>query len=111
MKNRLIYWFVTAAVCTCLATAQNSQVHSSAAKTSPDPLKSATKPLTQKSATTPHRSSSSVPAPKPAGTSKPSTTGNTSSELTRLERQNVTAKGSKTASTSAPRPPLWIEAG
>lgn len=89
MKNRVAFWLAIGAVCTCLATAQNSQVHSSAAKSTPDPLKSATKPLTPKSGTTPHHSSPSVP------TSKPASTGNTNAELTRLERQKVTTKGPK----------------
>ena len=45
MKCKVVCWFAVAAAWTCLATAQSSQSHLSSAPP-PDPLKTATKPLT-----------------------------------------------------------------
>jgi hypothetical protein len=99
MKYKVACWFAIAAVCACLATAQNSKVQSSTSRPAPDPLQSVTKPLTEKSATPPHHTSSALPPPRPASSAK------TSDELTRLERQNVAAKGPKSGSASAPKAP------
>jgi hypothetical protein len=69
----------------CLATAQNSQVRSSPAKSAPDPLQNAIKPLTPKSAMPVQRKPSvAVPNASPDG-------GKTNAELSHLERQNIKA--------------------
>lgn len=96
IKNRLLGSFLIAAACTCLAMAQNSEIHSSPAR-SADPLQVATQPLIRKSAPTVPHKSSVVPNQKPVDAWK------MDAELTRLERQNVTAKVSKNGSTSAPK--------
>jgi hypothetical protein len=89
MKYRLICLFVTIAAGICLAPAQNSKVRASSAKPGPDPLQAATKPLTPKSAMPSHRKSSvAVPSASTSGR-------NTTAELTRMERQNGKASGSK----------------
>ena len=85
MKHGIIYWFVTAVALVCLATAQTSQVRSSSAKPSPDPLQNATKPLTPKSAMPSHRKSSAA-VPKTSTSAR-----KTNKELTRLERQPIKA--------------------
>jgi hypothetical protein len=80
MKCRVASLFAVAAAWTCLATAQSSQSHLSSAP-QPDPLKTATKPLIEKSATSaPHKSSVAMP---------PVRTTNTNAELGRLERQKI----------------------
>jgi hypothetical protein len=67
--------------------AQNSQVRSSSARSSAD-LHAATQPLTPKSALPAKRkSSSAVPSASKRG-------GNTTAELTHLERQDIRARGS-----------------
>lgn len=99
MKYRVVCLFVAVAASIGLATAQNSQVHSSSAKSGPDPLQTATKPLTPKSAMSPqHKSSATVPSAP--------TTRKTNAELSRLERQNIKAGGSKKAAKapSVPKP-------
>jgi hypothetical protein len=102
MKYRVVCWFVAAAALICLATAQNSQVRASSAKAGPDPLQTATKPLTPKSAM-PAQRKSSVAEPIASTSSR-----NTTAELTHLERQNIKAGGSKSGagpakSASAPK--------
>jgi hypothetical protein len=90
MKFRIARLLVTLAAGVSLATAQNSQARSSPAKK--DPLQTATKPLTPKSAMpAQHKSTAAVPHTAKNG-------GNTTAELSRLERQN--AKGGKVKSTS-----------
>jgi hypothetical protein len=90
MKYRVVCLFITVAALVALATAQNTQARSSSAKSGPDPLQTATKPLTPKSAITPHRKSSvALPATNDR---------NTTAELTRMERQNVKAGDSKSVS-------------
>ena len=82
MKCKAACWFAVAAVWTCLATAQSSQSHLSSAQP-PDPLKTVTKPLTEKSATpAQHKSSVAMPQQR-AGKA------NTNAELSRLERQKI----------------------
>jgi hypothetical protein len=79
MKHRVICWCISAAALVGIATAQNSQVHSSSAK-SPDSLKGATQPLTPKSA---------MPSKRKAATAVPNTSTSarkTNAELSRLER-------------------------
>jgi hypothetical protein len=101
MKYRLVCWFVTVAALIGLAAAQTSPVHSSSAKSAPDPVKAATKPLTPKSAMPSNRKSSAV-VPNPS-----TSDGKTSAELNRLERQPIEAGGSKSATpakgASAPK--------
>ena len=94
MKCRIAFLFVTVAALICVASAQNSKVGSSA-KSGSDPLKTATQPLTPKSAMAPPRKSS-VAVPKAATSGR-----NTSAELTRLERQGVKAGGSKSSNKGA----------
>ena len=80
MKCKVACWFAVAAVWTCLATAQSSQSHLSSAQP-PDPLKTVTKPLTEKSATpAQHKSSAAMP---------PVRRTNTNAELSHLERQKI----------------------
>jgi hypothetical protein len=95
MKWRIAFLFVTVAALICLASAQNSKVGSSSAKSGADPLKDAVQPLTPKSAMAPSRKSS-VAVPKAATSGR-----NTSAELTRLERQSIKAGGSKSGNTGA----------
>jgi hypothetical protein len=97
MKYKFASCLAIAAVWTCLATAQTSQAHLSSTRPTPDPLKNATKPLTEKSANPPRHKSSVVPSPKSAGA------GKTSAELTGLERQKDAAKGPTNSATSSPR--------
>jgi hypothetical protein len=89
--------FATAAAWTCLAAAQSSPARLSTPPPA-DPLKTATKPLTPKSAAPVHHKSSVVLPQKPAGKE------NTNAELTRLERQKTVLSGSpKSGSPSAPK--------
>jgi hypothetical protein len=101
MKYRVVCLFVTFAAGICLATAQDSQVRSASPKSGPDPLQTATKPLTPKSAMPPQRKSSAA-VPNPATANH-----NTTAELTHLERQNIKAPSAKSNSTgpakSAPK--------
>jgi hypothetical protein len=88
LKHKVACWFATAAVSSCLTMAQNSQAHLSSEKSAPDPLKTVTKPLAEKSATTPvHHKSSSVLPPTSAGSA------NTGTELSRIEGEKVSTKG------------------
>jgi hypothetical protein len=85
IKYKVGCWLATAAVFTSLAAAQNSQLYLSTTRPAPDPLKDATKPLAEKSAiTVQHKAPVMLPQ-------KPAASGNTSAELSRLERQKVTA--------------------
>jgi hypothetical protein len=97
MKYKFVSCLAIAAAWTCLATAQTSQARLSSTRPTPDPLKNATKPLTEKSANTPRHKSSAVPSQKSAGA------GKTSAELTGLERQKEAAKGPTNNATSSPR--------
>jgi len=97
MKYKFASGLAIAAVGTCLATAQTSQAHLSSTHPTPDPLKSATRPLTEKSANTPRHRSSVVPPQKSAGASK------TNAELTGLERQRDVVKGPTNRAASSPR--------
>ena len=97
MKYKFASCFAIAAAWTCLATAQTSQAHLSSTRPAPDPLKHATKPLTEKSANTPRHKSSVVPSQRSAGA------GKTSAELTGLERQKDAARGPTNSATSSPR--------
>ena len=103
MKRRVVCSLVTMAAGICLATAQNStqksQVGSTSAKSGADPLKTATKPLTPKSAMpAPHKSSVAVPNTSKSGR-------NTTAELTHLEQQNTKA-GSSKSTPPAKVPPV-----
>jgi hypothetical protein len=97
MKYKFASCLAIAAAWTCLATAQTSQAHLSSTRPTPDPLKTATKPLTEKSANTPRHKSSVVPSQRSAGA------GKTSAELRGLERQKDAAKGPTNSPTSSPR--------
>jgi hypothetical protein len=105
MKLRVVCCCVTVAASISLATAQHSQARSSSAKPARDPLQTAIKPLTPKSATTPRRRSSVV-VPK-ASKSGP----NATAELNQLERQNGKPGTSKSKGagvvkrTSVPKSP------
>jgi hypothetical protein len=96
IKHRVVCLFVTVAAGICLATAQTSNQNSqgsASAKSGGDPLKTATKPLTPKSA---------MPAPRKSSVAVPNTSKsgrNTTAELTHLERQNGKAGGSKSGTT------------
>jgi hypothetical protein len=68
-QYKVICLFVAIAGGLCLATAQSSQVGSSSAKRGADPLQTATKPLTPKSAMPPQRKSPVV-APKASAGSR-----------------------------------------
>lgn len=97
MKYKFASSLAIAAAWTCLAAAQTSQAHLSSTRPTPDPLKSATKPLTEKSANTPRHKSSAVPSQSSEGARK------TSAELTGLERQKDAARGPTNSATSSPR--------
>ncbi len=94
MKYRIICLFVTLAASISLATAQNSQVRSSSAKSSKDPLQTATQPLTPKSTMPPQRKSSTV---VPSGSKS---TQKENAELSHLERANIKAGGSEKGSSN-----------
>jgi hypothetical protein len=96
-KYRIACWFITLAASTCLSLAQSSQVGASSAKPGPDPLQTATKPLTPKSAMPPQRKPSAE-VPSAASSRK------TSTELARLERQNNSAVTSSSDARSAKGP-------
>jgi hypothetical protein len=76
------------------ASAQSAKVASSS-KSGADPLKTATKPLTPKSAIAPHSSSSAAVPNASANSQK------TNAELTRLEHQSVKVEGAKSGNTGA----------
>jgi hypothetical protein len=100
MKCKLAGCFLLAAVWGCLATGQSSKPYSttsSSTKTGPDPMKNATKPLTEKSAMpSQHHTPADTTPPKSSGTA------NTKAELTKLERHPVatTSPKSSTANSS-----------
>jgi len=94
MKCR-IRILVTVAALIGLATSQNAKVGLSSAASAQDPLKTATKPLTPKSAIQP-RSRSSAPLPNASTNSR-----KTNAELARLERQSTKTGGSKGGNTGA----------
>ena len=91
-KRRVVFLLIIAAALTSLAIAQSSQVRSSSPKSGPDPLQTANKPLTPKSAM-PTQRKSSVTLPNTSTGSR-----STSAELTHLERQNIKAGGSTSVS-------------
>jgi hypothetical protein len=97
IKHTVVCLLVTLVAGICLATAQSTvrkpQVGSSSAKSAADPLTTATKPLTPKSAMPAHRKSS-VAVPNTSKSSR-----NTTAELTQLERQNTKAGASKSGNT------------
>ncbi|MGB7602066.1 MAG: hypothetical protein WBM24_17290 [Candidatus Sulfotelmatobacter sp.] len=95
MKCKVASWFVLATAWACLATAQSSTSRLSPAPP-PDPLKTVTKPLTEKSATPAQHRSSVVMPQKPAGKAS------TNAELGRLERQKIVL--SNNPETVAPSP-------
>ena len=97
MKYRLTFFCAFGLALIGLATAQNSQVHSSSAKSISDPLQSATKPLTPKSAmpSSSHKSS--------AAALPPSTIGKTNAELSRVEREKIKTGPSPSASKDSPK--------
>jgi hypothetical protein len=100
MKLRVACLLVTVGALICLAPAQETQAHSTSAsaKSTPDPLQAATKPLSPKSA---------MPAPrKPAPAIPPKGGTNTTAELTHLEQQNVKAGGPKSNAAPAKAAPL-----
>jgi hypothetical protein len=101
MKYRAVRLFVAAAALIGLATAQNSHVGSTSAKSDAD-LHAATKPLTPKSAMPAKRTSSSA-VPRASQSS-----GNATAELTHLERTEIKAGGSNNGGAvkgvSAPKP-------
>jgi hypothetical protein len=98
MKCRVVCLFVVVAVGMCLATAQDSQVRSSSAKPGRDPLKTATQPLTPKSAMPVHHASPAVvPNTTTSGT-------HTTAELTGLERQNGKTPSPKNGKTGQAKP-------
>jgi hypothetical protein len=114
-KHKIACLFMTLAALICLATAQSStqrsKVGSSSAKTSSakkgaDPLKTATNPLTPKSAMpTAHKSPVAVPG-------APKSDRSSSAELTRLERQpgKAGAKSGNTVPAKAASAPKSAEA-
>ena len=91
MRSRVICLFVAIAASSCLATGQNSLGGSSSAK---DPIETANKALTPKSAMPVHRKSSITPKPQKSGP-------NTTAELIHLEQQTVKASPSKSATVGA----------
>jgi len=97
MKLRIVCLCVALAASISLATAQHSQARSSSAKPARDPLQTAIKPLTPKSATTPgHKSSVAVPKTSKSGP-------NITAELTQLERQKIKTGTSKRKDAGAVR--------
>jgi hypothetical protein len=97
MKYKFASGLAIAAAWSCLAAAQTSQAHLSSTRPTPDPLKNATRPLTEKSASTPRHRSSVVPPQRSADA------GKTSAELAGLERQRDAAQGPTNSATRSPR--------
>ena len=105
MKCKVACCFAVATAWTCLVVAQSSPSHLYSPAQPADPLKTVTKPLTEKSAApAPHKSSIVTPQ-KPAGKA------NTNAELSRLERQKIvlsnnpkTVTASATKNTSSGKP-------
>jgi hypothetical protein len=95
MKYRIICLFVTLAASISLATAQTSQARSSSAKSSKDPLRTATQPLTPKSTMPPQRKSSTTVVPRGS-----KSTQKENAELSHLERDKIKAGGSEKGSSN-----------
>jgi hypothetical protein len=94
-KYKVACWFTVIAACTCFATAQSSSTRLSAPPPV-DPLKTATKPLTPKSAAPVHHKSSLV---LPQNGKE-----NTNAQLSRLEKQKIALSDTpKSASPTAPK--------
>lgn len=89
MKYRIVCLLVAVAAFSSLSPAQNSQPRSSSATAGSGALKTATKPLTPKSAMPAHRKAATV-APKATGTMN-----TTTAQLNHLERQNNKANSPK----------------
>ena len=105
MRCRIAFLFVAVAALVCMASAQNSKIGSSSSTSGPDRLKTATQPLTPKSAMAlPRKSAVAVP-------SASTTRRDTSAELTRLERQSIKTGGSKNGNTGASKANLVKPAG
>jgi hypothetical protein len=96
-KYRIVCWFFALTASSCLSLAQSSQVGASSAKRGPDPLKTATQPLTPKSAMPPQRQPS-ADVPSAASSHK------TAMELSHLERQNNGAVSSNSGARAAKGP-------
>lgn len=98
MKYRLTFFGAFGLALIGLATAQSSQVHSSSAKSTSDPLQAATKPLTPKSAmpSSGHKSSAAVLPPS-------TNVGKTNAELSRVEREKIKTGPSTSASKDSPK--------
>jgi len=96
MKSMIVGLLATFVAGICLATAQSSKAHSSSTKTGSDPLTTATKPLTPKSAMEPrHKSAAVLPSSNKSA-------ARTSTELSRLERHPAKTTNEKsTASVKA----------
>ncbi|MGA3350849.1 MAG: hypothetical protein ABSC33_17620 [Candidatus Sulfotelmatobacter sp.] len=92
MKCRIALACALVASFTCLASAQNSKTEMSTGKSRPDSLSNATKPLTPKSAITPHHSSGQAPGGSASNNKQ-------NAELTALERQKITS-----TTPTSPRP-------
>ncbi|HVI08655.1 MAG TPA: hypothetical protein VND65_10210 [Candidatus Binatia bacterium] len=105
MKLRLGPGLVAIGILIGVAAAQSTQTHSSvnsSGKSGPDPLQTATKPLTPKSA---------MPAPRKTAPAAPSTRSNAKAgaELSRMERTNI--KASNAASSTTKAPPVQASSG
>ena len=84
-----------------VATAQKSQPRPSSAKSGSEPLTSATKPLTPKSAMPAHRKPATAGKPAIAGPRPVTSSSKATTELNHLERgQNAKNGGSKSSSTA-----------
>jgi hypothetical protein len=91
MKSMIVGLLATFVAGICLATAQSSKAHSSSTKTGSDPLTTATKPLTPKSA----KSAAVLPSSNKSA-------AKTTTELSRLERHPAKTTNEKsTASVKA----------
>jgi hypothetical protein len=99
MKYRIVGLLATLVGGICIATGQSSKAHSSSPKA--DPLTTATKPLTPKSALE-QRHKAAVAAPRSTKSAS-----KTSAELNRLEQQPTKATNKRSAAsakaTSTPR--------
>ena len=86
ISHKILPWVVVASALISVAAAQNSQLPSFPAKSGPDAMNPAMKPLTPKSAMPTHRKSSiGVPNVSKSGSS-------TNAELSRLERTEHQAR-------------------
>jgi hypothetical protein len=101
MKLRIAFVAASLAGLGCLCVAQSSKSSLSSSHSGSDPLKSATKPITPKSANTPpHTSAASAPAASTGGRK-------TNAELTHLEGQGVRGgTSSKSGAGAAKAPPI-----